>query len=166
MPISDYYKNIRAKIGTDLIFMPSVAAIIKNDQNEILFQYIKGEEQWSLPAGAIELGEPPAKAVIREVFEETGLLVKPLHLIGIFGGEDFRFTYSNKDQVEYNIFVFNCKIISGKLTAIDGESSDLKFFNVYSKPELALPYPEVLFHNLKVSDAYFQWNDDWLKLNN
>ncbi|WP_152654705.1 NUDIX domain-containing protein [Oceanobacillus sp. CFH 90083] len=162
MSISDYYKNMRAKIGSSLIFMPSVAAIIRNDQNEILFQYLEKENQWSLPAGAIEPGEAPAKAVVREVFEETGLLVRPLDLIGVLGGTNFRFTYPNQDQVEYNIFVFNCKTISGKLTAIDGESSELKYFSSYSKPKLALPYPEIIFQNPNKGNVYFQWNDDWL----
>ncbi len=30
-------------------------------------------ELWTLPGGGIEFGEPPADAVVREVFEETGL---------------------------------------------------------------------------------------------
>ncbi|RDW14940.1 NUDIX domain-containing protein, partial [Oceanobacillus chungangensis] len=108
MPISDYYKKIRRKIGTDLIFMPSVAAIIRNDDNDILFQKPHDGEYWSLPAGAIEPGEAPAQALIREVWEETGLRVKPNKLLEIFGGESFRFTYPNGDQVEYSVFVFEC----------------------------------------------------------
>lgn len=54
---------------------PRVAAVIKNEQREILFQY-PGGEYWSLPAGAIELGETPEEAVVREVWEETGLKVQ------------------------------------------------------------------------------------------
>lgn len=37
---------------------------------------ISGGEYWSLPAGAIELGETPEEAVVREVWEETGLKVQ------------------------------------------------------------------------------------------
>ena len=37
---------------------------------------ILGGEYWSLPAGAIELGETPEEAVVREVWEETGLKVQ------------------------------------------------------------------------------------------
>ena len=99
MAISTYYKQIREKVGSDLIFMPSVAAIIKNEQGEILFQY-PGGEFWSLPAGAIEPGETPEEAVVREVWEETGLRVQVKEIKGIFGGKDFRHTYSNGDQVE------------------------------------------------------------------
>ncbi len=64
MSMSLYYKKIREQLGHELIFMPSVAAIIKNEHGDILFQY-PGGEYWSLPAGAIEPGETPEEAVIR-----------------------------------------------------------------------------------------------------
>lgn len=75
MSMSLYYKKIREQLGHELIFVPSVAAVIKNGQGDILFQY-PGGEYWSLPAGAIELGETPEEAVVREVWEETGLKVQ------------------------------------------------------------------------------------------
>lgn len=69
MPISEYYKELRNKIGNQLIFNPSVAAIIRNEQEEILFQRPSFKSDiWSLPAGAIELGETPSEAIIREVW--------------------------------------------------------------------------------------------------
>lgn len=34
---------------------------------------VSPREAWTLPGGGIEFGEPPAEAVVREVFEETGL---------------------------------------------------------------------------------------------
>lgn len=142
MPISDYYKELRGKVGTDLIFMPSVAAIIKNDYNGILFQYPGQGEYWSLPAREIELGETPAQGLIREVYEETGLTARPTKLLGVFGGEDFQFTYPHGDQVEYNVFVFECTILEGELTPIDGESAELLFIEEENRPKLALPYLE------------------------
>lgn len=52
--------------------IPSVAAVILDAANRILLQEKSGES-WSLPAGMIEPGESPSKAVVREVEEETGL---------------------------------------------------------------------------------------------
>lgn len=36
---------------------------------------------WSLPGGALELGETTAEGVVREVSEETGVQVKPVEII-------------------------------------------------------------------------------------
>ncbi|WP_226683234.1 NUDIX domain-containing protein [Sutcliffiella horikoshii] len=145
MPISAYYRKLRERVGTDLLLLPSVAAVIQNEKSEILFQYPRNSEYWSLPAGAIEPGESPYEAVVREVWEETGLEVEPTHVMGVFGGKDFRHTYANGDQVEYQVTIFECKIVRGTLEAVDGESEILKFFNEDNIPKLVLPYPDWVF---------------------
>jgi 8-oxo-dGTP diphosphatase len=40
---------------------------------------MKGD--WSLPGGLLEVGEPLTDGVVREVREETGLIVEPVELI-------------------------------------------------------------------------------------
>ncbi|RIJ66387.1 NUDIX domain-containing protein [Rummeliibacillus sp. POC4] len=162
MAMSDYYEKLRDKLGSDLIFMPCVAGIIRNEFGEILFQNKGNEEKWSLPAGAIELGEAPAEALIREVWEETGLCVTPKKLLGVFGGKEFRYQYPNGHKVEYNVFLFECEVQSGELNPIDDETFELRYFNFNEMPELALPYPKSVFE-LTSDEIFFQWNDGWLK---
>lgn len=146
MPMSPYYRGIREKVGTMPIFNPSVAAIIRNGQGDILFQRPQGSvDVWSLPAGSIELGETPAMAVVREVYEETGLKVQPTSIRAVLGGAPFRFTYPDGNQVEYVVIVFACQLLSGELRCLDGESEDLRYFPAHSRPALALPYPDELF---------------------
>jgi 8-oxo-dGTP diphosphatase len=36
---------------------------------------------WSLPGGAVELGETTAEGIVREIFEETGLRVRPVEIV-------------------------------------------------------------------------------------
>jgi mutator protein MutT len=163
MGMSDYYKKLREKVGNGLIFMPSVAGIIRNDLGEILLQNKGNGEKWSLPAGAIELGEAPAEAVVREIWEETGLYVVPKKLLGVFGGKDFRYQYPNGHQVEYNVFMFDCVIQSGELSPVDNETAELQYFSPRDMPELALPYPKDLFLQKENNEHYFQWNEQWLK---
>lgn len=163
--MSDYYQNLRNKVGNGLIFMPSVAAIVRNVLGEVLLQNKGNGEKWSLPAGAIELGEAPAKAVVREVWEETGLTVVPLKVVGVFGGEDFRYEYPNGHQVEYNVFLFDCKIQSGELSPNDHETAELRYFKPIDMPELALPYPKEIFLHSEKQETYFQWKEEWLKNN-
>ena len=149
MPISPYLKNLREKVGNEILQVPSVAAIIRNKDGQILF--VKGENSdiWGLPAGAIDPGETPAEAVIREVFEETGLKISPIKIIGIFGGREFRYEYPNGDQVEYLTVVFDCQIGGGKLHNQDGEIAEFKHFAVEEMPDLPLPYPKIIFSEVK-----------------
>lgn len=164
MGISRFYQELRDKVGSELIFMPCVAGIIRNKQGEILLQNKGNGEKWSLPAGAIEIGEAPAQAVVREVWEETGLYVVPNRLKGIFGGEEFRYEYPNGHKVEYNVFMFECDIQSGDLCPIDNETKELQYFNPDNMPELALPYPKHIFTQTDNNEVYFQWNKAWLNM--
>ncbi|MFX1474424.1 MAG: NUDIX domain-containing protein [Promethearchaeota archaeon] len=43
---------------------------------------------WALPGGGCEVGETVEQALQREVEEETGLIVEPVQLIGIFSEPD------------------------------------------------------------------------------
>jgi len=58
MGMSDYYQKLREKIGNELIFMPAVAGIIRNERGEILFGRKHNEENWGLIAGAIVWRDP------------------------------------------------------------------------------------------------------------
>jgi 8-oxo-dGTP diphosphatase len=65
--------------------IPCVGAIIRDDQGRLLLVK-RGHEPglglWSVPGGRIEAGESDAEALVRELREETGLIVKPGRLIG------------------------------------------------------------------------------------
>lgn len=65
MPMSEYYQGIRGKVGSELLMMPSVAAVVRNKEDEILFIRKPGESLWGLPAGAIEPG-----SVLEEPYAE------------------------------------------------------------------------------------------------
>ena len=66
---------------------------------------------WTLPGGGIEFGEHPEAAMVREVEEETGLIVTPQGLRGIY-------TFTKEDPAEcfQSVqIVYNAKIQSGEL---------------------------------------------------
>lgn len=136
MSMSRYYQALRDKIGTARIFSPAVAAIIRDESGRILFVRSADDSLWSLPAGAIELGETPAQAVVREVYEETGLQVEARHLAGVFGGKEYRWTYPDGNQVEYLICLFDCDVVGGILHPVDGEAAELAYFAPNSRPHL------------------------------
>ena len=136
MSISAYLSGLRDRVGHQLLMVPSVAAVIHNPEGEVLLQRTTSGV-WSLPAGAIDPGEAPAQAVVREVREETGLNVRPRHIVGVFGGNPgFRYTYSNGDEVEYFCVLFDCEVLGGTLVGQDDETIELRFFPFEEMPPL------------------------------
>ena len=70
--------------------------------------------QWSLPGGLLELGESLTGGVVREVREETGLMVEPVELVELLDrihreGERVRYHYVIADYL--------CRVMGGSLQA-------------------------------------------------
>ena len=144
--MSPYFKQLRARIGHDLLLMPAVAAVIHDVHGRLLLQERSSSDGWSLPAGAVEPGERPEQAIRREVLEETGLVVTPKEIIGVFGGREFRYIYPNGDAVEYTIVLYRCTAFGEASAPYDPETKSLRYFEMAEMPRLALPYPiEMLF---------------------
>jgi 8-oxo-dGTP pyrophosphatase MutT (NUDIX family) len=78
----------------------------------------------------LELGESPAEAVVRETREESGHIVTPTSVLGVFGGpEGFTRTYRNGDQIECVDILFECRISQQAHENLDQEVAEvaLKF---------------------------------------
>ena len=164
MPASDYILGLREKIGHDPLLNPGVAALIRDDAGRVLLQRRSDDGTWSLPAGAVDPGERPAEALVREVWEETGLRVVPKKLAGVFSGPEFRHTYPNGDQIDVFSVVFVCEVTGGTLHGRDGESLELRYFMPADFPAswLSQRYPAALFGFSVNNDPLFSWNERWL----
>jgi 8-oxo-dGTP pyrophosphatase MutT (NUDIX family) len=129
MPMTEYIRRLRRCIGHDLLLSPAAAACIRDPQGRILLQRRSdGADLWGFPGGAMDPGERADEAVVREVHEETGLQVEPLHLIGVYSTPEFIFTYPNGDRVQPVTIFFECRIAGGALKPDMQESMDLRFF--------------------------------------
>jgi 8-oxo-dGTP diphosphatase len=70
---------------TETTDQPGISAAIIVDQGRVLMvrrRISEGELMWQFPAGAIEPGETAEEAAVRETFEETGLTVEAVKLLG------------------------------------------------------------------------------------
>lgn len=115
MAISEYLKDLRARIGTTLVLMPAANAIIRDDDGRLLLARAASAGVWVLPGGAVDPDEPPQDAVVREVWEEVGLCVEPVRCLGTFGGPAFQVTYENGDRVSYVSTIYECRRVGGAL---------------------------------------------------
>ena len=69
------------------------AGVVVTDGNSLLLCHVTGAKHWDLPKGKIDLGEEPITAAVRELREETGLIVDTVSLVDLG-----RFAYKkNKD---------------------------------------------------------------------
>ena len=92
-----------------------VGAVIVRDKQVLLIRRahepLKGE--WSLPGGAVELGETLEAAICREVLEETGLVVEVLDTVKAFD----RISRDETGRVRYHYVLidFLCRVTGGSL---------------------------------------------------
>lgn len=138
MAISEYLKELRALLGTKLVLMPSVAAVMFDEAGRVLLARHSTGGVWSTPGGAIDPDETPQDAVVREVWEELRLDVEPIRFLGTFGGPDFRITYENGDEVAYVITAFECRIVGGAIRPDGDEVLEARWFAVDELADLVL----------------------------
>lgn len=119
-----------------VLLQDGAAAIIINENNQILLQSRADRNKWGLPGGCQELGERFEDTVIREIKEETNLDVEEddLILIGIISGNSRRNDYPNGDVVINNTALYCVKKYTGELKW-NKESKEMKFFDIDNLPE-------------------------------
>lgn len=71
--------------------------------------------QWSLPGGAVEVGETLVEAVQRELREETGLEVKVLDIVEVF--ERISHDPARRPRYHYVLIDYLCEPIAGTARA-------------------------------------------------
>jgi 8-oxo-dGTP diphosphatase len=111
--------------------------------------------QWSLPGGAVELGETLRAATEREALEETGLVVAAEELLDVFDrilpGDDGRLRY------HYVLVDFLCHVRSGELRA-GGDAAEVAWAGedelaTFKLEQPALELIRKAFARLRVDDS-------------
>ena len=147
MRVTDYVHRIRALVGSgELLQLPSASVAIRDARGRVLLARHSEGDRWVLPGGAIEPGETPADAAVREAWEETGGLVRLTRLVGVFGGSHYVVQYRNKDRASYVSSVFEATMDGGQLKPDGVELRELRFVTESEAALLPLaPWvPEVL----------------------
>jgi 8-oxo-dGTP diphosphatase len=114
-----------------------VGAIIIHHERVVLVKRahppIQG--QWSIPGGVLEVGERVREAAIREAREETGLIVEPGELLGVYD----RILRNEEKRVQYHYVLvdFLCRPVGGELQAAS-DAAEVRWFTREELPTLGL----------------------------
>lgn len=109
----DYFDDPNAPAANSLV--PSVNCIVQNGAEEILLIRRTDNGNWSLPGGAMDLGESLGQAAIRETLEETGIQVCLTGVSGLYSDPRHVLEYTSNGEVrqEFSI-VFTAEVTSGE----------------------------------------------------
>jgi 8-oxo-dGTP diphosphatase len=145
MAIPHYVTRLREKIGHDLLLLPGVCALVFNDAGEILLHRRSDTGRWAVIGGVAEPGEELADALVREVFEETGVHAVPQRITGVYTTP--KITCLNGDLVQYVITAFACRMTGGEPRVDEDESLEVRFFSLDALPPLSEQ------HRLRITHA-------------
>jgi 8-oxo-dGTP pyrophosphatase MutT (NUDIX family) len=135
MGIAPHIARLRAVVGHELLLLPSVSVLPADEAGRVLLVRHAGQgDEWGVLGGAVEVGEPPAAAAVREAREEIGVDIRLVRLLDVLGGPDYEVRYPNGDRVAYVTAVYEARITDGSPAVSDGELSDIDWF---TPPELA-----------------------------
>ena len=98
MPLTGHLRELRKKVGHDLLVLPSAAVALHDEQGRVLLGLHSDRQIWVLPGGLIEPCETPGDGAVRETWEETGLIVELTGILGVYGGKELLVDYVNGDR--------------------------------------------------------------------
>ena len=97
-----------------LTWRPSAYGIVFNKESVLLSPQFE-EGRYDLPGGGLDFGELPNEAVIREVKEETGLVVNRPKLIAC-ESNFFKFRRLKDVYFQTIMLYYSCKLVGGELS--------------------------------------------------
>ncbi|MCB0104438.1 MAG: NUDIX domain-containing protein [Caldilineaceae bacterium] len=137
------------RIGKDVPLRVGASALIFDERREkILLTRREDNGEWCLPGGALDAGESAEECCIREVYEEIGVRVEVVRLIGIYTSPHQIIVYADGNRYQVISFSFEAKIVEGT-PALSPEVTEIAYF---ASGEIA-QIPLMATHRLRIEDA-------------
>jgi ADP-ribose pyrophosphatase YjhB (NUDIX family) len=128
-----------------IVFLdPKLAAVVLVAQEKYLLMVRRGVEpalgRWAFPSGYVDRGEAVEDAAMREVEEETGLVVRLSRFVGLYSGTGSHVVLA----------VYGAVVAGGSLRP-GGDTQEVNWFRVADLPPLPFPHDDRILR-------------DWLRL--
>ena len=124
------------------------ATIFDKTREKVLLTQRADNGRWCLPGGHVEAGESVAEACERETWEETGLKVRVMHLVGVYSNPDQLVIYNDGNKVFMVVLNFEVEIVSGELSLSD-ETTAYGYFSLQQMESMPMHGQ----HKNRVEDA-------------
>lgn len=108
-----------------------VNAAVFDENNRLLLIQRLDRGTWFLPGGWADVGYSPSAIAVKEVMEETGLVVEATRLIAVLDGFRNKFSLG----IPFYCLIYECQILDGELKPLPHECSDARFFGEKELPE-------------------------------
>jgi 8-oxo-dGTP pyrophosphatase MutT (NUDIX family) len=139
MGIAPHIARLRAFVGHEQLLLPCATVLPLDERGRVLLAWAAGHtDGWGTVGGAVDPGESPAQAAIREAREEIGVEIRLTRLVDVLGGADYEVTYPNGDRAAYVTAVYEAGIVDGVPAPADGELSDVGWFTREELPTIPL----------------------------
>jgi len=131
----------------------SVSAVVWSGVTEegrsLLLMRRSDNGHWGLPGGYVERGESVSEAVMREVFEETGVRIAVGRLIGVYSDPARQvIAYADGNRVQAVNLCFEGEAVGAGEATTPEETLEFGYF----QPD-RLPDPFVPIHSIRIEDA-------------
>lgn len=136
MSTPEFILSLREKIGTEMLWLSGVTAVVLNPAGQVLLVRRADTGAWTPVTGIIDPGEEPAVAAVREVREETGMRATAEQLVWVHTLPPMQ--YPNGDNSQYLDIVFRCSSPGGDPYPADGENTEAGWFDTSALPPMSL----------------------------
>jgi 8-oxo-dGTP pyrophosphatase MutT (NUDIX family) len=127
------------------------AVIFDEAREKVLLTKRADNGLWCLPSGAVDPGECVEETILREVWEETGLTVRVLRLVGVYSDPNWLVIYHENKAMQIVALSFEAEIIAGE-PGLSDETSDWGYFSLEEVRKLDM----LLNHEMRIRDAFVE----------
>jgi 8-oxo-dGTP pyrophosphatase MutT (NUDIX family) len=134
-----YFGQLRALAGDRTLILNAVRVVLHDEAGRLLLIRRSDNGHWSVPAGAMELGESIADCAVRELEEEAGLHATAVTPYAMHTGPGYTQRNMFGDTYQHFVVLFRVDEWYGELVRRTDETIDAGFFAGAERPDPLSP---------------------------